>query len=324
MTNKSIRDYINLIENAQREDVAEGLINGPYKVQAGEDGYYVVGPGRKLNSGSVFYDSSDADEVAADLNKKYATSQQNNGQGVVEGTGTVTASSIVNFIKSEINRYYEQDNDFAAQWLAELVHVLTDSRPGWKNLTYDEIMQYFIQYDIDRLLKDGSWEARKIAKVYHTLKQQLIAKFGPEQGVAEGTDQELVKRQVSYWDQVAKEKKNKEREALKAKKAEYEKTPAGKAEKYWSQKGVAEGSEQVYKVLAVDKSNALSKQVKLNVKASSLDEVFERLAINDWYPLEINGVEVINGKRLKQGVEEEQLEETTPEALAKIDELTRK
>lgn len=69
-------------------------------------------------------------------------------------------------------------------------------------------------------------------------------------------------------------------------------------------KGVAEGTEQVYKVLAVDKSNALSKQVKLKVKASSLDEVFERLAINDWYPLEINGVEVINGKRLKQGVAE--------------------
>lgn len=68
--------------------------------------------------------------------------------------------------------------------------------------------------------------------------------------------------------------------------------------------GVAEGLEQVYKVLAVDKSNALSKQVKLKVKASSLDEVFERLAINDWYPLEINGVEVINGKRLKQGVAE--------------------
>lgn len=128
MTNKSIRDYINLIENAQRE-------------------------------------------------------------GVAEGTETVTASSIVNFINSEINRYYKQDNDFAAQWLAELVHVLTDSRPGWRNLTYDEIMQHFIQYDIDRLLKDGSREARKIAKVYHNLKQQLVSKFGPKQGMAEGSNE---------------------------------------------------------------------------------------------------------------------------------------
>jgi hypothetical protein len=36
---------------------------------------------------------------------------------------------------------------------------------------------------------------------------------------------------------VAKEKKDKEHEALKAKKAEHEKTPVGKAEKYWSKKG---------------------------------------------------------------------------------------
>lgn len=70
--------------------------------------------------------------------------------------------------------------------------------------------------------------------------------------------------------------------------------------------GVAEGSEQVYKVIAVDKNNALGKKVKLNVKASSVEEVFERLAMSDWYPLEINGVEVIAGKRLKQGVAENQ------------------
>jgi hypothetical protein len=69
-------------------------------------------------------------------------------------------------------------------------------------------------------------------------------------------------------------------------------------------KGVAEGTEQVYKVLAVDKSNALSDKVMLTVKAGSIEEVFERLAINDWYPFEINGVEVINGKRLKKGLAE--------------------
>jgi hypothetical protein len=67
---------------------------------------------------------------------------------------------------------------------------------------------------------------------------------------------------------------------------------------------MAEGSEQVYKVIAVDKSNALGKKVKLNVKADSVDEVFERLAMSDWYPLSINGVEVIDGKRLAQGVSE--------------------
>jgi hypothetical protein len=62
-------------------------------------------------------------------------------------------------------------------------------------------------------------------------------------------------------------------------------------------KGVAEGSEQVYKVIAVDKSNALGRRVKLNVKANSVDEVFERLAMSDWYPLSINGAEVIDGRR---------------------------
>lgn len=142
-------------------------------------------------------------------------------------------------------------------------------------------------------------------------------------------------------------------------------------------------TEKVYKVVALDKSNALKKPTKLNVKASSIEDVFSRLAANDWYALSINGVEVIAGKRLKQGVAEdsptmwevsydygphmtktvkvkasseeeaiakvekaaekrglsiminsvepvgqgvaeEQLEETTPEAIAKIDELTRK
>ena len=72
-----------------------------------------------------------------------------------------------------------------------------------------------------------------------------------------------------------------------------------------NKQGVAEGSEQVYKVVAVDKSNALkSKPKKLKVKAGSMEEVFERLAASDWYPLEINGLEVIDGKRLKQGVAE--------------------
>lgn len=83
-------------------------------------------------------------------------------------------------------------------------------------------------------------------------------------------------------------------------------------------------TEQVYKVVALDKGNALKKPTKMKVKASSLEDLFSRLSANDWYPLEINGVEVIAGKRLKQGVAEEQLEETSPEAIAKIEQLTRR
>lgn len=68
--------------------------------------------------------------------------------------------------------------------------------------------------------------------------------------------------------------------------------------------GVAEGSEQVYNIVAVDKGNAMAKPKKLTYKAGSIEEVFDALAANDWYPLEINGVEVINGNHLKQGVAE--------------------
>jgi hypothetical protein len=87
--------------------------------------------------------------------------------------------------------------------------------------------------------------------------------------------------------------------------------------------GVAEGSEQIYNILALDKGNALKKPTKLKWKASSLEDIFDALAAQDWYPLEINGIEVIAGKRLKQGVAEEQLEETTPEAIEKVNQLYR-
>ncbi len=70
------------------------------------------------------------------------------------------------------------------------------------------------------------------------------------------------------------------------------------------EQGVAEGSEQIYKILALDKGNALKKPTKLKWKASSLEDIFDALAAQDWYPLEINGIEVIAGKRLKQGVAE--------------------
>ncbi len=65
-----------------------------------------------------------------------------------------------------------------------------------------------------------------------------------EEGVAEGSSTD---KQLAYWDNVAKEKKDKEREALKAKNAEHEKTPVGKAEKYWSKKGVEEGFSDIVK-----------------------------------------------------------------------------
>jgi hypothetical protein len=74
--------------------------------------------------------------------------------------------------------------------------------------------------------------------------------------------------------------------------------------KHCMKQGVAEGSEQVFKVIAVDKSNYLGGKEEMTVKADSIEDLFSRLSANDWYPLEINGVEVVAGKRLKQGVAE--------------------
>lgn len=77
-----------------------------------------------------------------------------------------------------------------------------------------------------------------------------------------------------------------------------------KVDKGWRNPNVDEGTEQVYNILALDKGNALKKPTKLKWKASSLEDIFDALAAQDWYPLEINGVEVIAGKRLKPGVAE--------------------
>jgi hypothetical protein len=91
-------------------------------------------------------------------------------------------------------------------------------------------------------------------------------------------------------------------EAIEALKDLHQET--GRSRPDYTIKGVAEGSEQIYNILALDKGNALKKPTKLKWKASSLEDIFDALAAQDWYPLEINGVEVIAGKRLKQGVAE--------------------
>ena len=78
----------------------------------------------------------------------------------------------------------------------------------------------------------------------------------------------------------------------------------GTSSKFRSQEqDVAEETEskkQAHKVIAVDKSNALGKKVKLNVKADSHEELFDRLHANGWHPLKINGVDVVDGKHLKK------------------------
>ncbi len=94
---------------------------------------------------------------------------------------------------------------------------------------------------------------------------------------------------------------------------------AEKVDKGWRNPNIDEGIEQVYKVIALDKSNALGGKEEMTVKADSIEDLFSRLSANDWYPLEINGVEVIAGKRLKQGVAEDDAGDVEQRMLGKIE-----
>ena len=122
-----------------------------------------------------------------------------------------------------------------------------------------------------------------------------------KQSVAEGLPQTLRKVVPGY----AKREIDKKMDAGK-----FGKTDADKDANFHRYKKIQdklkEGAEQIYNILALDKGNALKKPTKLKWKASSLEDIFDALAAQDWYPLEINGVEVIAGKRLKQGVAEDE------------------
>lgn len=86
------------------------------------------------------------------------------------------------------------------------------------------------------------------------------------------------------------------------------------------QEGVAEDSPTMWEV-SFDYGPHMSKTVK--VKAGSKQEAkakVEKAAEKSY----TRGIMINWVKPAKQGVAEEQLEETSPEALAKIDELTRK
>jgi DNA-binding CsgD family transcriptional regulator/adenylate kinase family enzyme len=123
----------------------------------------------------------------------------------------------------------------------------------------------------------GASQGQQLDKRLAQQRQQTAAQRAPtyaQRGVAEASSTD---KQLAYWDGVAKEKKDKEREALKAKKAEHEKTPVGKAEKYWSKKDVAEGSGPISKTKAL---NALRKELMNSyeyMKCGNLEEFKQRL-----------------------------------------------
>lgn len=143
---------------------------------------------------------------------------------------------------------------------------------------------------------DKKWKTRKGPK--------QTRKVSEEQGVAEGLPQTLRKVVPGY----AKREIDKKMDDQKFGRTDVDRDANyhryKKIQDKIKNKGVAEGLEQVYNIVAVDKGNAMARPKKLTYKAGSIEEVFDALVANDWYPLEINGVEVINGKHLKQGVAE--------------------
>ena len=148
-----------------------------------------------------------------------------------------------------------------------------------------------------------SREDTRIAKLLQKKhKQQTPTK---EQGVTEGS---LTDKQQSYWDSVAKEKKNKERAALNAKKVEHEKTPIGKAEKYWGKKGVAEEVEELEEIA----TNGMSHQGKTTVKHIKNPTVTQRMAAHDIKP-GVAGyrdrIDALRDAKARGNLKEEELDE---------------
>ena len=79
MTNKSIRDYINLIENAQREGVAEGL---PQTLRKVVPGYAKREIDKKMDAGK--FGKTDADKDA-NFQRYKKIQDKLKEQGVAEG-----------------------------------------------------------------------------------------------------------------------------------------------------------------------------------------------------------------------------------------------
>ncbi len=166
-----------------------------------------------------------------------------------------------------------------------------------------------------RETKDGTWRVFKDGKAVAVAgpfksREEVSAWIKKQkQGVAEGTESSIEKKIQAKQDSLSLAREQRRARGQRQQgpreiklQAEIDKLNTELTQ--LKKKGVAEGEQQVYKVVALDKGNALKKPTKMKVKADSIEDLFGRLSANDWYPLEINGVEVIAGKRLKQGVAE--------------------
>ncbi len=172
-----------------------------------------------------------------------------------------------------------------------------------------ETMEPVVHYDdVESAKRDATALNRKAGQKIYTIQKKTIPVSQFREGVAEGLPQTLRKVVPGH----AKREIDKKMDAGK-----FGKTDADKDANFHRYKKIQDKlkeSEQVFKVIAVDKSNYLGGKEEMTVKADSIEDLFSRLSANDWYPLEINGVEVIAGKRLKQGV----AEGVTPASVSKV------
>ncbi len=117
-------------------------------------------------------------------------------------------------------------------------------------------------------------------------------------------DQGLVRRQEKYWNQVAKEKKQQElKRSRQLKKPGV--TEGSETHKY---KVVVKGEKRSYSVWVEAKNEEVAIIRAQQYVAREHNDTAKRAAVVD----------------MKQGVAEEQLEETTPEAIEKVEHLYRK
>jgi hypothetical protein len=246
MTNKTLRDYINLVENAQRESVAEGLNEfAPNGFNGGDD------------------DEGFSPEIAKMAQEDGFT------KGVSLADGATLAQAIT------INHWHNQHGGMYKQYFAK----------GFKAGRMNKIRHGNEQYNLNlKLMKDGS--------IRHG-----------EQGVAEGADEGLSKYSTERLQAYVKKVSGGGVPAF----GSGAKLKRVQAELKRREQGVAEAEKKPHPKTWHDVDPKLGKAVD---KMSQAEKVKKGLAHPDTLK--------------KKGVAEDQLEETSPDAIEKIEQLVRK
>ena len=275
MTNKTLRDYINLVENAQRKSVAEGLNEfAPNGFNGGDD------------------DEGFSPEIAKMAQEDGFT------KGVSLADGATLAQAIT------INHWHNQHGGMYKQYFAK----------GFKKGRLDKIRHNNKQYNLNlKLMKDGSIRhgEQGVAEGYipivvpkpikepKTKPIEVDIRMNPakEQGMRDAMQGKPYKNPYKF-------DKNKSA----PENADYRLYKSG----YKSAKeGITEGADEGLSKYSTERLQAYVKKVSGGgVPAFGSGAKLKRVQAEL--------------KRREQGVAEDQLEETSPDAIEKIEQLVRK